>query len=141
MKNLIFCFFLYLLLWSKNSLSVEITANDLVSISQLTHREVIDIFTRKKIFWSNGKKIKVFVKPLDSVEHKLFTMEVLNITPFKYVAMLDAVSYSGANSPVVEVLNDSEMMYRLSNTPYSIGYVNHTVVFNDNTTLIKILYD
>jgi ABC-type phosphate transport system substrate-binding protein len=136
--SIIFC---YLIVWSKFSWAVEVTANSIVSLSQLSHREVVDIFTRKQIFWSNGRKIKVFVKPLDSVEHKAFTMGVLNMSSFKYQALLDSTSYSGINSTVTEVLNDSEMLYKLSSTPYSIGYINHTVIFNDNITLIRIDYD
>lgn len=112
-----------------------------ISDKQLSKYELINIFTRKKQFWSDGHKIRVFTKPTDSLEHRMFTISILNITPYKYRSMLDGVIYSGANNSVVELTSDAEMLTKLAQTPYSIGYVNYTIIVNSNSELIEIKYD
>ena len=116
----------------------KIIANEDVSDQYISQYELIKIFTRKKIFWSDGSKITVFVKPLDSLEHKIFTINILNLTPYKFKSMADAIVYSGSNNPPIEIGSDEEMMLRLANTPNSIGYVNYSIMVNGTHGLISI---
>ena len=104
--------------------------------------ELVHIFTRKQMFWSDGHKIKVFTKKTDSIEHKLFTMNVLNLTPYHYRTLLDSVIYSGSNTSVIEVSSDEEMILKVSSTPYSIGYLNYnTIITNISADYITIHYE
>lgn len=109
--------------------------------SNISHHEIVNIFTRKQSHWSDGHKITVYTKVLNSIEHKMFAINILNLSLFKYKSLLDSSIYSGTNSSVIELSSDEEMMSKLSNTPYSIGYVNYHVIINDNTSLINVLYD
>jgi ABC-type phosphate transport system substrate-binding protein len=119
----------------------QVLAEKNIADKQLSKYDLINIFTRKKQFWSDGHKIKVFTKPTDSLEHRMFTISVLNITPYKYRTLLDSVIYSGANNSVNEISSDAEMLTKLAATPYSIGYVNYTIIVNSNSQLIEIKYD
>jgi ABC-type phosphate transport system substrate-binding protein len=142
LSRLIIAIILYLQIDRQTLATPSVVANNMVPDNKLSRMEIVDIFTRKKHFWSNGKKIIVYIKPTDSIEHKIFVMNVLNISTYKYKTMLESVTYSGANTPVIEISSDEEMISKLERTPYSIGYVNYgTVYINDSTDLIKITYD
>jgi len=136
-----YIYFTIFLICSQLIYAVEptIVAEPSVSYSAINQSELISIFTRKKIFWPDGHRISVFIKPQTSVEHKMFAISVLNLSPFRYKTLLDSVIYSGANNPAIELQSDEEMIIRISSTPYSIGYLNYTIVVNNNTNnLIKI---
>ena len=123
--------------FAEHDLSV-ITRKEIL-IQDLNQDELVRIFTRKKIFWPSGQKIAVFIKPQSSLEHKLFAISVLNLTPYKYKSMVDNEVYTGANNPPTEVDSDEAMIATLSRTPNSIGYVNYSVVINTtNNELITI---
>lgn len=124
------------------SSDVSIVANDTVSDVKLSRLELIRIFTKNQKFWSDGHKITVFTKPISTLEHKMFVVTVLNLTLFKYKTLLESAVYSGQNTNIIEVDSDEEMLIRLSNTPYSIGYINYTIVANKNKQdLINIQVD
>lgn len=89
---------------------------------------LLDIFTRRQKYWPDGTKIIVFIKPINSIEHKFFVMEWLGITLTKYKALLDAATYSGAASYVSEVNTDEEMLAAIATTPNSIGYLDNKVL-------------
>jgi ABC-type phosphate transport system substrate-binding protein len=135
-------FALWLFLSPSSATQQELFANGYVLEKKVSHSELVDIFTRKKLFWSAGKKIVVFTRPVDSIEHKLFVMDILKMSPYKYRSLLDAVVFAGDNTPVIEVASDEEMLIRLSMTPYSIGYVKDDVYANhNNLNIIRIDYD
>lgn len=120
----------------------KVIAQPFVPEKKIGTTELVHIFTRKTMFWSDGHKIKVFTKPTDSIEHKLFSISILGLTPYKYRMMLDSVIYSGVNTPVIEVNSDEEMILKVSTTPYSIGYLNYnTIITNMNTDIITIYYE
>lgn len=118
-----------------------VIANQDVPEIKIPQFNLVNIFTRKQIFWSNGHKITVYTKPVDSIEHKIFTINVLNLTPFKYKTLLDSISYTGKNTPTIELKSDQEMIFKLSMTPFAIGYINNDLLFNDSQRLIHITSD
>jgi ABC-type phosphate transport system substrate-binding protein len=101
------------------------------------------IFTRKVVKWETGEKITVFTKPLDSIEHRYFLNQWLNMTSGKYRRELEGQTYSGRATGVKEVSTDEEMMVMVMNTPASIGYLNYGVILHDKSVKIintDILY-
>jgi hypothetical protein len=120
---------------------ITVIAQRDVPVRQIDNADIVSIFTRKQLFWPNGYKTVVFTKPLDSIEHKLFTINVLNLTPYRYKTILDGVVYSGNNSTIIEVASDNEMVLKLSSTPYSIGYINNLVMVHYNNGVVKIKYE
>lgn len=139
--KLVYVFILILLSCKTVYSDITVAGNQTVSEVNLDHHDLVNIFTRKKVHWADGHKITVFIKDSESIEHKMFIMDVLNLTPYKYKTLVDTVVYSGENTPAIELSNDADMMRRLYNTPYSIGYFNYTIVINDSTGIIKIKYD
>jgi ABC-type phosphate transport system substrate-binding protein len=97
------------------------------------------IFTRKETHWSNGDNITVFIKPIDSIEHRNFVTNVLNMTMYRYQQSLENITYTAAATPVIEVSSDVKMMNAIHTHPGSIGYVNYDLVVNDK--IIKICDD
>lgn len=118
-----------------------VVSNSLTPDTEFRRDEIVRIFTRKKSHWSDGHKITVFIKDINSIEHKMFTIDILKITPYRYKSIVDSVVYSGENTPVIEISNDSEMIHKLYTTPYSIGYLNYTVIINDSAKVVQITYD
>ena len=107
----------------------------------MSQHELISIFSRKKLFWDDGSKITVFIKPLNSMEHKVFLLSSLSLTPYKFKVLLENIIYSGNNNPPIEVINDDDMLLKLTTTPNSIGYINYSIIVNDNQnelTTVKI---
>jgi ABC-type phosphate transport system substrate-binding protein len=122
-------------------MQTNVIAESSANVSEIEQFELIQIFSRKLLFWHGGQRITVFIKPQNSVGHKIFTMSILNISPYKYKTLLDTVVYTGNNIPPIEIKSDEEMLIKLQNTPYSIGYVNFSIVINSNNqylTVIKI---
>jgi len=106
--------------------------------TNLSRYDLVRIFTRKDNRWKDGHKITVFIKGQDSLEHRIFVMDILQLTPYKYHSIVDSVVYSGETTPPIEVATDSEMIDTLSKTPYSIGYLNYTVLISDDKKISKI---
>ena len=94
------------------------------------------IFTRKVTKWETGERITVFTKPLDSIEHRYFLNQWLNMTTGKYKRELEGQTYSGRATGVKEVSTDEEMMVMVMQTPASIGYLNYGVILHDKSVKI-----
>lgn len=109
-----------------------------IELTSIEQSELIRIFTRKKVFWPSGQKISVFIKPLNSLEHKIFSINILNLSPYKYKSLTDSVVYSGSNNPPTEIESDEQMLSMLARTPNSIGYVNYSIVINNDNHLMSI---
>lgn len=137
--------YIFIFLFSVKLASAEnypiVVSNSSTEDTTLTRLELVRVFTRRNSHWIDGHKITVFIKDMNSLEHRLFTMDVLNISPYKYKTLVDSVVYSGENTPPIELSNDNEMMSKLLSTPYSIGYLNYTIVINLPNNIIQINYE
>ena len=97
------------------------------------------IFTRKRVFWSNGERIHVFTKPVNSVEHRMFLNQWLGISTYRYKKLLNVQKYSGRNTGVQIVNSDNEMVVSLKNTPYAIGYVGNGVIVQNIDGVLELM--
>lgn len=105
-------------------------------------RELKGIFTRKITRWRvSGENIVVFVKPLNSVEHKEFVIEWLGLTNYRYKKLLKQNIFSGTASSVKIIRSDEQMLLVISVTPNSIGYISNYMVWNNDSTIIKLTLD
>ena len=95
------------------------------------------IFTRKDTRWENGKNILVYIKPIDSIEHRIFVANVLNMTLYRYQKSLETYTYTARALPVTEVNSDDKMRVAVNSHPGAIGYINYELVVNEKT--IKII--
>lgn len=94
------------------------------------------IFTRKVTRWPDGRNITVFIKPINSIEHKAFITNILQMRPFMYQQMLEQQIYSGKASSVVEINNDSQMIFKIESTPGSIGYIDYELYVENKKVII-----
>jgi len=101
---------------------------------------LINIFTRKTTRWiSNGDKIVVFIRPINSIEHKTFVLDWLGVTNYRFKKLLKQNTFSGRASSVKIIKTDEQMMFIINNTPNSIGYVGDHMVYNNDSNIINII--
>lgn len=112
---------------------------DLANTIFMNRLMVQRIFTRKDTHWSNGDNIIVFIKPKESIEHKTFVANVLNMTLYRYQQSLETYTYSARALPAIEVSTDQKMLNAIHTHPGAIGYVNYQLLVNDK--VIKICDD
>ena len=133
----------FMLLWVDPVSTADIVHDKQLEVTY-EPQTLVSIFTRKMIFFGNGKRIHVFVKPINSIEHNSFLFQWLGISTYRYKKLLNVQVYSGKNSNVKEVHSDAEMLMVLSSTPYSIGYMtNGDIVYNHGygDGLMVIMYE
>ena len=99
---------------------------------------LLQIFTKKQRFWSDGSKIVVFIKPINSIEHKYFVSIWLGVPLSRYKSMLESEVYAGTSTGVNEVKSDSEMYIQVSTTPNSIGYYDGKIYKNTGGGNVKV---
>ena len=123
-------------------------ASDLVHSQSLTIDYTVStlkaIFTRKTTFWDGGKRITVFIKPMNSIEHSVFLTNWLGMTKYRYKKLLNINIYSGRNTNVKIVDSDAEMLLALQSTPFAVGYLTDgALVYNidGEIKLIVVFYE
>lgn len=94
------------------------------------------IFTRKDVRWSNGKSIIVYTKPIDSVEHKAFVANTLNMSLYRFQRELESSTYSAKAIPLNVVDNDYTMMREVKTHEGAIGYVNYRLVLHNKKIIL-----
>jgi len=144
LRNVIFATSLIVTLWFLPVNAADLIHDKQADMSDYSAGALKAIFTRKRMFWGNGERIHVFIKPVNSIEHRLFLTQWLGITTYRYKKLLKVQLYSGRNSGVQIVNSDQQMMVSLLQTPYAIGYMaDGTVMQNINgeLELVVIFYE
>ena len=118
-----------------NSSEIIIWKEDADSMS-LDIYSVQKIFTKKINRWPNGRNISVFIKPMNSVEHRQFVIKVLQMTPYGYKEQLERQTYSGKASSVVEVSTDNEMILKVENNVGAVGYLDYQLYAGNKKIII-----
>lgn len=137
--------FLMLLWASPGYVCAEAVAHTAPSEEQLDAAQVYkltNIFTRNVTKWeTNGARITVFIRPINSIEHKTFVLQWLNLTNYRYKKLLQQNTYSGVASNVKTIYSDEQMIVIIKTTPNSIGYVGDYMVVNDDSDITFITVD
>lgn len=104
--------------------------------------KLTNIFTRHVTKWeTTGDRITVFIRPINSIEHKTFVLRWLNLTNYRYKKLLQQNTFSGAASNVKTIRSDEQMIIIIKSTPNSIGYVGDYMVLNDDSKITVITVD
>ncbi|MCL2917903.1 hypothetical protein [Shewanella litorisediminis] len=103
--------------------NAEIIAHDKTQASGLTVSQLRLIFSRQRLFWSDGSPIRVFILPPDSEQHRQFCTESLEVLPYVLQRQWDRLVYSGTADRPEIVANPDQMRRRVKETPGAIGYV------------------
>jgi hypothetical protein len=94
------------------------------------------IFTKKVVRLPGGHSIKVFIKPLISVEHKNFVINILHMTSYNYEQDLQSNTSQGRASMPEEVLEDMIMKMKIDTTTNAIGYIGCDVYFGQKKVIV-----
>lgn len=119
------CYSTDIILWKENS--------DTITLDRYYLQK---IFSKKISRWPNGMNIQVFTKPLHSIEHRDFVVNILGLSPFYYEQLLESQTYAGRTASVVEVPNDGIMIMRVEQTPGAIGYINYEVYVGSKKVIV-----
>lgn len=118
------------------------TATDIIVWKENSDTITLDRYYLQKIFskkiarWPNGMNIQVFTKPLHSIEHRDFVINILGLSPFYYEQLLESQTYTGKTSSIEEVPNDGIMIMRVEQTPGAIGYINYEVYIGSKRVVV-----
>lgn len=103
---------------------VEVIVNAKVTERQIGINDLRSIFSLRQRYWTNGEKIRVFVLPDDNIVHKIFVKEKLQMFPHQLRRTWNRMTYTGTGQPPIVVDSVAEMIEKIKNTKYSIGYID-----------------
>ncbi len=122
---------------SANGLAEVIFSNYELDDTLFMNREAVRrIFTKKDIRWPNGTKIIVYIKPIESIEHRTFVYSVLKMTMYRFLRDVESETTVGRTEPIGIVRNDIEMETRVKKRNGSVGYINYNVISNNKKIIL-----
>lgn len=104
--------------------AVNIIVNQTVPVAPYSLIDTRAIFTMQQRFWPDGEPIKVFVFSDNNAVHKDFAKNNLNMFPHQLRRVWDRMVFSGTGSAPVQLDSEQEMINKIADTPYSIGYLS-----------------
>jgi hypothetical protein len=104
--------------------AAEIVVNQTVPSKQYTLVDARAIFMMRQRFWPNGEQIKVFTLSDTDLLHKDFVKNNLDMFPHQLRRVWDRMLFSGTGATPVQLDSEQEMIDKIANTPYAIGYLN-----------------
>jgi hypothetical protein len=127
MKHLILIFFCILILIGRNanaSQDIFVIGNSASQITEMTLKELQDVFHLRKTFWGNGQKIKVFLLPNSSLIARRFLSEVLKISPSLYYDLINNSFSSGKSNIPTYIDRQETMIIKVMINSGGIGYTD-----------------
>lgn len=119
----------------EQNLSIEVYVNQSVPEKNYSLSDIRAIFAMRKSYWSNGKKIHVFVMADDVPLHRQFTKKKLSMFPHQLRRIWDRLIFSGIGQAPETVHSIEEMLNKISTTPGAIGYL----IKQSNDTNIRMI--
>ena len=103
---------------------------------------LVDIFTHKSNTWIDGSPVVVLEFPENSIEHKLFVIQNLAMTPYQYKTRKERYLYRGRAIPPIIVKSQEQMYMKLMSTNNSIGYLKDNLIYKDekNLYVVEVIY-
>ncbi len=130
-----------LLAYASYSHAISLIVNTTVTDTPSTSNTIRNIFTVQQTHWSDGNRIQVFVLADNNPIHQQFSKTITQIFPHLYRRIWDRLTFSGTGIAPTIVDSEEKMLTTISQTPYSIGYIQQsslTPSLNKNIRLIKL---
>ena len=102
---------------------VAIIANPSVVSAELNASQLRSIFSMKQNTWPDGQPIKVYVLSSEHLTHQQFCKQVLRMFPYQVERIWNKLTYSGLGDLPIQVVNEQDMLAKVSQQPGAIGYV------------------
>lgn len=100
-----------------------VIASPRVSDAAITIKQLADIYTLKKTFWSNNTLVVPVNREASSEERERFSLDVFNLSPRELSEYLDRLRFEGKLPPVVQT-SDQAVLGFVRKVPGAIGYIN-----------------
>lgn len=108
---------------SASNAAIQFVAHPDVVDTQLTTSQLKRIFTMRKVSWSDGELLRVFVYTPGADVHQRMCKEVLNMFPYQLDRYWNKLTYSGLGNQPERVESLAEMLTKVRNTPGAVGYI------------------
>ncbi|MDR3392001.1 MAG: hypothetical protein P4L77_09740 [Sulfuriferula sp.] len=96
-------------------------------LKELKKEDLILIFKRKKLFWSDGSRVQPVNLPASNPSRRAFSLAVLGVNPEDLEKYWNDMYFNGISPPFV-LLSDHAVMHFVADTPGAIGYVPYCKV-------------
>lgn len=94
-----------------------------VSEPTLTTSQLRSIFTMRRVQWSDGHRITVYVLPRQHPLHLRFSKERLQMFPYQLDRIWNKLTYSGLGVAPITVNTPEELLDEVKKTPGAVGYI------------------
>lgn len=94
------------------------------------------IFTLKEERWPDGELIKVFIHPVESIQHRVFVEDRLKMPLSRYRAMIEVPIYGAKTLNLIEVTTEEKMVASVLKTKGGVGYLNGVIIKNGATVIV-----
>jgi len=102
---------------------ILIIANSQVPAERLTRTEIADIYQSRIGKWDDGQKIKVVMLKKGPI-HKVFTENIVKMTPMKLKTLWKKIMFSGAGILPKILKTEEKMVDFVAATQGAIGYIS-----------------
>ena len=124
-------FLLFFLSFLPISTNADFLANRSINRSEMTREEIIQIFFFfKKYEARQGVKLTVILPPPNSYLFRTLATSELEVSSSQYLDSIRARVSEGSANPVWAE-TEAEILIKIANIPYSIGYYYDSVKIND----------
>lgn len=103
--------------------SMHVITHHSVKIESLSSSQLRRIYSMRQIRWPNNEAIVVYVLPSQHPVHKIFSKDMLHIFPYQLDRIWNKLTFSGLGVAPRIVKSQAELIYAVSTTRGSIGYV------------------
>lgn len=125
------CILLFFLSFLPISTNADFLANRSINRSEMTREEIIQIFFFfKKYEARQGVKLTVILPPPNSYLFRTLATSELEVSSSQYLDSIRARVSEGSANPVWAE-TEAEILIKIANIPYSIGYYYDSVKIND----------
>lgn len=135
MRYQIIVFLVLLLLPGKGMAEIVVIVNSANQVTELTQRQVIDLYMGRTSHFPNGQKLQRYDQPGSSNVRSDFYYRITQ----KSVAAINAywarLIFTGRASPPREVADHLEMLEIVERNPNAIGYIAKEFL-NDQVTVV-----
>ena len=95
-------------------------------VRSLGHAQVQQLFAGQLKQWPDKTPVRVFVRNSDTLTHRRFSEEVLQVFPYQLQRAWDRNVFSGSGEAPTVVGSQAAMIEKLTSVPGSVGYIVST---------------
>lgn len=135
MRNQIIILFVLLLLPAKGMADIVVIVNSANQVTELSQRQVIDLYMGRTSYFPNGGKLQRYDQPSNSTVRADFYYRITRKSVAAINAFWARLIFTGRASPPRVVADDIEMLEIVEKNPEAIGYIAKEYL-NDRVTVV-----